>query len=208
MALFLTSACPAAASARGGDRNFERAWRVFSNSQTDKAVEYFKKAAQEYAQALQEDPPSRTMRFPSTLIKAGISFYYAGDYDQCVKTMKLAVRKDERIWEADIYTALSQARQGDADAALKSLGLFLDSMSSQRFITNEVVSQMPGMKDGSVPLANGMELIEQSVQRQIVDNVVKTKNRRAGPIPKEQCSGPYWWRMSASPCSTASSSYD
>ena len=199
--MLLTAVIPASASVRGGDREFERAWRIFSARQADRATDYFKGAAEQYGEAMREDPMSRTMRFQSTLIKAGISSYYAGDFDQSIKAMQLAVRKDERIWESDLYTALSYARKGDRENAMLFIGKFMDSMSSQRFITDAVLRQMPGMKAGTISLEDGFADIDRATKAQFVDNILRNSNRRTMQVPGEECSGAFWWRKNAAPCS-------
>lgn len=93
----LALALPALAdSVYTGDRNFERAWRVYVTRNNPKAEEYFTASAQAYAAALQKDPQERTMRFQSTRVKAGISMYFAGDYDLCIKTLTQAQGKKTR----------------------------------------------------------------------------------------------------------------
>lgn len=198
--VLLTTVAPTTASVSGGDREFERAWRVFTARQEDRATDYFKAAAALYGEAMSEDPMGRTMRFQSTLLKAGISSYYAGQYDQSIKAMGLAVRKGERIWESDLYTALSYAMKGDKEKAMEFIGKFMDSMSSQRFITDAVQRQMPGLKAGTTSLEDGFADIDDATKKQFVDNILRNSNRRTMGTPMEQCSGTFWWRLNAAPC--------
>lgn len=198
----LALALPALAdSVYTGDRNFERAWRVYVTRNNPKAEEYFTAAARAYAAALQKDPQERTMRFQSSMVKAGISMYFAGDYDLCIKTLTQAQGKKDKIWDAALFTALAQGRKGDTDATLKAFDKFLDANPSQRYITTEMAKVLPGVKDGSVKLADAIDGIERETQRQFVNNVNRY-NHLNGTIPaSEACSGAYWWRKNISPCS-------
>ena len=203
-ALLISAAVPALAwrSVRAGDKNFERAWRAYTSKQTDKANRYFTDAADDYGQALKEDPPSRTTRFPTTLIKAGISFYQAKRYLECVDTMKLTHRRNERIWEADLFSALAYARLGDSEKTLKELALFMEALSSQRLITSAVTVQVKGLEDGSISLDSAANTLESVTQQQFVKNVSINNSPQKSTIPNERCTGNYWWRYNATPCNS------
>ena len=60
---------------------------------------------------------------------------------------------------------------------------------SQRLITTEMGRVLPGVKDGTVKLADAIDSIEQATQQQFVQNVQRY-NRRNGMIPAtEACNG-------------------
>ena len=70
--LVLAMALPSPASpVNDGDRNFQRAWRVYVTRNNEQALEYFKASAQAYGEALQQDPVDRTMKFQSSMDKGG-----------------------------------------------------------------------------------------------------------------------------------------
>ncbi|MEZ7198792.1 tetratricopeptide repeat protein [Pseudodesulfovibrio karagichevae] len=200
--LVLAFALPAMAdSVDIGNRNFERAWRVYVTRNDEKAAEYFKASADAYAQALGEDPVSRTMNFQSSLDKAGIAMYFAGQYDQSIKTLTEAQGEKDKIWDAALFIALSEGRKGDKEAALKAFDKFLEANPSQRFITSEMSRVLPGVKDGSIKLSDAIDAIERETQHQFVQNVLRYNNRN-GMIPaSEACNGSYWWRYNSAPCS-------
>ena len=190
-----------------GDRNFQRAWRVYVTRNNAKALEYFKASAQAYGEALQQDPVDRTMKFQSSLDKAGIAMYFAGQYDQSIKTLTEAQGEKDKIWDAALFIALSQGRKGDTEATLEAFDKFLEANPSQRLITTEMGRILPGVKDGTVKLSDAIDSIEQATQQQFVHNVQRN-NRRNGMIPAtEACNGPYWWRHNSAPCSASVQRY-
>jgi tetratricopeptide (TPR) repeat protein len=201
-------ALPAAAdSVDIGNRNFERAWRVYVTRDDAKATAYFKASAQAYGEALRREPMDRTMAFQSSLDKAGIAMYFAGQYDQSIKTLTEAQGENDKIWDAALFIALSQGRKGDKEAALKAFDKFLETNSSQRFITTEMSRVLPGVKDGTAKLSDAIDAIERETQHQFVQNVLQY-NRRNGMIPAtEACNGPYWWRYNSAPCSSSVQRY-
>lgn len=182
-----------------GNRNFERAWRVYVTRNDPKAEEYFKASAQAYAAALQEDPMERTMKFQSSMVKAGIAMYFAGDYDLCIKTLTTAQGKDDKIWDAALFAALAQGRKGDVKATLAAFDKFLAANSSQRYITTEMSKVLPGVENGTIKLADAIDAIEKETQHQFVDNVNRYDRLNTAPAP-EACNGAYWWRKNSAPC--------
>ncbi|MGE4424258.1 MAG: hypothetical protein AB7D39_18305 [Pseudodesulfovibrio sp.] len=200
--LVLALALPAAAdSVDIGNRNFERAWRVYVTRNNEKAMEYFKASAQAYGEALRQEPMDRTMGFQSSLDKAGIAMYFAGQYDQSIKTLTEAQGEKDKIWDAALFIALSEGRKGDKEATLKAFDKFLEANPSQRFITTEMSRVLPGVRDGSIKLSDAIDSIERETQHQFVQNVLRYNNRN-GMIPAtEACNGSYWWRNNSAPCS-------
>lgn len=183
-----------------GDKNFERAWNAFNFNQMDKADAYFKAAADNYRETTNDDPPARTTRFRSTRLKAGISFYFAGEYEACVKAMKLAVTRKESVWEANLFSGLSYARMDDKDNTIKSLTLFIDDMSSQRVLTNVVIPQLKGIEDGTIQLQAAADAIDKAFHDQISQNINLSRTPQNTSIPGEHCSRRYWWRYNKKPC--------
>lgn len=193
-------ACSAHAwrSIRTGQKNFERAWSSWLYKRPDKAAEEFSKAADAFAAALAEVPPSRTTEFPSNLTMAGISLYFAGRYEQCYSPMEMAARKDRTIWEALLIPAMASARLGDKEATAKYLDAYLQSPSDQFVINSEAVKQQQALKAGSANLDAMADALEAAMLQQILRNV-NTVGRRA-PLPVNQCNGQFWWRYSRKPC--------
>jgi tetratricopeptide (TPR) repeat protein len=200
--LVLGMSLPAAASpVTTGDRNFQRAWRVYVTRNNEKAVAYFKASAQAYGEALGQEPMDRTMGFQSSLVKAGIAMYFAGEYDKSIKTLTRAQGDKDKIWDAALFIALSEGRKGDKEATLAALDKFLEANPSQRLITTEMGRVLPGVKDGSVKLSDAIDSIQRETQHQFVENVLRY-NKRNGMVPAyEACNGAYWWRYNSSPCS-------
>lgn len=200
--LILATALPATADPVSlGDRKFQRAWRMYVTRSNDKAVGHFKDAAATYAEALRHDPPLRTMKFQSNMVEAGIAMYFAGEYDLCIKTLENALGEKDKIWDAALFIALAQGKKGDKEASLKAFDRFLDSNPSQRYITTQMSKVLPGVKDGSVPLADAIASIEKETQHQFVENVARY-NGRDNVIPStDSCNGAYWWRQNSTPCS-------
>ncbi|BCS88384.1 tetratricopeptide repeat protein [Pseudodesulfovibrio sediminis] len=193
----------AGANTRVGDKNFERAWRLFTSKQGDKANDFFKKAADSYGLALQADPPNRTALFPSSLLKAGISFYYAGRYKECLDAMEMAHRKEEKkAWEASLYMALSYARLDNREKTIETLEQFNETMSSQRRITAATIAQLQKLDKNETTLEETAAVLEHATMRQFVENTTRNTSPRNIFPAKEQCGGGYWWRQNASPCSS------
>jgi len=202
-------ATAAFASVKTGDRNFERAWRTYVSKQMDKARGHFTAAAQGYGEALKEDPPSRIALFPSTLLKAGIAFYYAGRYQECIDAMEMAHRKEEKkVWEASLFMALSQARMGNREQASKDLEQFRATMSSQRMITNEIQTQLARMGKGEATMEEATQAIENATMLQFSENVKRNRSPRDVFPAVEQCGGTYWWRQNDAPCSRLNFRWD
>ncbi|WP_319581805.1 tetratricopeptide repeat protein [uncultured Pseudodesulfovibrio sp.] len=190
-----------------GDRNFQRAWRVYVTRNNDKAMEYFKAAAQAYGEALQQDPLDRTMKFQSSLDKAGIAMYFAGRYDESIKVLTDAQGEKDKIWDAALFIALSQGRKGDQEAALKAFDKFLEANPSQRMISSEMARVLPGVQKGTIKLADAIDAIEQATQQQFVQNVQRYNNRNGMMPATNACNGPYWWRYNSAPCSSSVQRY-
>ncbi|NDV18536.1 hypothetical protein GO013_03770 [Pseudodesulfovibrio sp. JC047] len=204
-ALVLATAIPAQAwrSIQNGDRNFERAWRAYTSRQTDKATGYFTKAADLYAEGLNQDPPTRTARFPSTLAKAGIAFYAAGRYQECIETMKLTLTRDDRMWEPALYTALSYARLGDAEKTKEELHHFVTRLSSQRFISDMVTKQITELEAGTTSLDAAADALDSVTQYQFIENINRNYSPRDVGLATERCNAAYWWRRNMEPCSAS-----
>ena len=171
-----------------GQKNFERAWQAYTSLQPDKADKFFKTAATAYAKALAADPPSRTARFASTLAMAGISFYYAGRYEECIDTMGLAYRKEDRIWEANLFIGLSRARLDDKAKAVKFLNLYLQSTPSQRILSNSIAQQIKVLEADSSPLSDAADQIEKAIPLQFVNNINLNNSPRSSNPATERCS--------------------
>ncbi len=197
--VLLTPSAQAWRSVRTGQKNFERAWSAFLFKRSDKATEYFGKAADAFGLALAENPPSRTTMFPSNLTMAGISAYYAGRYDQAINALDKAIYKDDTIWEAFLYTALSHARQGDKAKTVEYLERYLKSNPSQPILSNVVQKQLTDLQTDSGPLDGVAPALEEAAFRQF-DNNVTFKGRNTSN-DAGQCNGTFWWRNSKAPCS-------
>ncbi|BDQ38633.1 hypothetical protein SYK_29930 [Pseudodesulfovibrio nedwellii] len=200
--LLLATVAPAQAwrSIQNGDKNFERAWRTYTTQQTAKSDGYFVRSADAYSDGLKADPPSRTARFPSTLAKAGISFYYAKRYQECVDTMKVTLTRDKRMWEPALYTALSYARLGDSENTIKTLQTFVTSLSSQRIISDAAVLQVKDLEAGTANLDNVADALDAATQKQFIENISRNNSPRDIGLTAERCNGAYWWRRNMAPC--------
>lgn len=203
--LLFAAAAPAQAwrSVQNGDRNFERAWRTYTTQQTAKAEGYFIRAADSYSDALKADPPSRTTRFPSTLAKAGISFYHAKRYQECVDTMKVTLTRDKRMWEPGLYTALSYARLGDSENTIKALQAFVTSLSSQRIISDAAMLQIKSLEAGTTDISNVADALDAATQKQFIENISRNNSPRDIGLTAERCNGAYWWRKNMAPCNSS-----
>lgn len=184
-------------SARTGQRNFERAWSAFMSKQPDTAMEYFAKSADAYGLALDENPPSRTTTFPSSLTMAGISGYYAGRNGQVLEAMSQALDKDDSIWEAYIYTALAYARMNDKAHAEEFLEKYIKSNPAQPILSSEVQRQRSVLDDGAA-VAGIVPPLESALFDQFHNNVLFVG--RKADDPGGMCSGPFWWRNNRQPC--------
>jgi len=185
-------------SVRTGQKNFERAWSAYILKKQDKADKYFTKSAEGFGIALKEYPPSRTAMFPSNLAMAGISFYYAGQYQQCIDTMDKAAYKDDKIWEAYIYTALSYARTDNNDETIKYLKAYIKSAPMQSMLSNEVKKQTTNLETNSGTLTAAADALDAAAFKQFNYNI----NLQGNNITNfnNQCTGSYWWRNNRSPC--------
>ena len=196
--LFASSAL-AWRSVRTGQKNFERAWSAYLFKQPDKAQGYFVKAADAFAEALAETPPSRTTMFASNLAMAGISLYHAGRYQECIDAMAKAMTKDGRMWEAPLYTALSHARLGEAAKTVESLKAYLKTSPTQAILSEEVNRQLTNLETGSGSLDGAADAVDAAAFDQFSNNETFTGPNASNG--NERCDGVYWWRNNKSPCS-------
>lgn len=187
-------------SVRTGKHNFEKAWLAYANLQDAKAMSYFEQSASAFAEALAVDPPSKTARYVSNLTMAGISFYYAGRYDECIENMTLAHRKEKRIWEANLFIGLSHGRLGNKANAIEFLNLYLQSMPSQRNLSDTVIKQLAALDAGETTLAEALNEVDKATQLQFIHNISLNFTPRSSNPSTERCSGAYWWRKNSSPC--------
>ncbi|MEF2230809.1 MAG: hypothetical protein V3571_07760 [Pseudodesulfovibrio sp.] len=185
-------------SARMGQKSFERAWNAFLSKRADDARQYFYKAADAYGLALDENPPSRTTMFPSSLTMAGISAYYGGRYELSVTAMGKAIEKDDSIWEAYIYTAMSKARMDDKAGTIDFLEQYLKSNPGQSILSNEVQKQLTDLQTNSGSLDQAAPALEDAVFRQFSNNF--TFVNRTANDPAGLCDGTFWWRYNKAPC--------
>ena len=184
------------------DKNFERAWLAYATLRTDKAYEYFAEASAHYAEALAQDPPSRVAQYPSSRVKAGMAHYFAGRYKQCIESMLASRRTGERIWEADLFTAMAHARLGDRDNAVGNLSLFLEGLPPVRMLFTTVRSELAALEDGE-DLDRSADVLETTVQKQIVDDIRRTTSPNTIMPVTERCNGTFWWRRNKQPCSAS-----
>ena len=197
VALFLPSA-HAWRSVRTGQKNFERAWSAYLFKNQDRADQYFAKAADAFAQALAENPPSRTTMFVSNLTQAGMSMYYAGRYDQAIDAMDKAIFKDDSVWEPFIYTALSQARKGDAREAVIFLKRYLKANPNQPFLSDEVQKQIEGVEEKGASIEDAAAALDGVLLQQFINNL-NFRGRNPGSVDG-LCEGRFWWRYNRAPC--------
>lgn len=185
-------------SIRTGQKNFQRAWNAYLSKQPDKAGGYFAKAADAFGQALAEVPPSRTTMFPSNLTMGGMSLYYSGRYEAAVKAMAKAADKEEDIWEAYLYAALSQAHLGNGSEMEAGLKAYLDTSPGQPILSNAVKKQLAALEKDPNSAEAGIALIENALQDQFINNY--TFSRKSSANGKNACSGQFWWRYFKAPC--------
>lgn len=198
LCFLLTTTASAWRDTRMGDRNFERAWSAYMFKRTDAAKQYFTKAANSYAEGLAQNPPPRSALFVSTLVKSGMSFYFADQFEQCVKTMGMAMEKDKRIWETYLFSALAQAALGNKDQTIAMLKQYQRVEPYQPRISNALGKQFSDLEAGSVSLEEARQIIEAATQDQFINNMTVTGQGAA--TGKEQCNGNYWWRNNKAPC--------
>lgn len=184
---------------RTGQRNFERAWAAFLSQRRDDAMTYFAKAADAYAQALAEKPPTRTTLFPSNLTMAGISAYYAGRYDLAIQALGMALDRDDSIWEGYLYTGLAYARQGNSAKAMEFLEKYVKSNPSQPILSSAVLAQVSAVETEGASLDQVAPAVEQGAFDQFHNNMLFVGNRADSPA--DGCSGAFWWRNNRAPCS-------
>jgi tetratricopeptide (TPR) repeat protein len=204
-ALILATALLAACSTppvKTADKNFERAWLAYTTLRTDQAVGYFADAADDYAKALEADQPSRVAQYPSSRVKAGMANYFAGRFEECIASMAAARRTGERIWEADLFTALAHARLGDRDKAIGNLALFLEGLPPVRMVFEIAQVQLAGLQYGA-DLDRTADILEESVQKQIVEDIRLTLSPNTIMPVTERCNGTFWWRRNKKPCSAS-----
>jgi hypothetical protein len=197
-AMLTPAASHAWTSVRTGQKNFERAWSAFMFKRTEPAMEYFAKAADFFGAGLTEEPPSRTTMFASNLTMAGMSLYYAGRHQEVAAPMKKAMDKDDRIWEAPLYTALACARLGDKAGTIDHLTLFLKTSPGQPILAGAVIRQLDSLKQGQGSLADTASVLERAAFEQFDNNITFVGINVSNP--QDACDGTYWWRYSRSPC--------
>lgn len=198
LTMFATSAF-AWRSVRTGQKNFERAWSAYLFKRHEKAKEHYIKAANAFGEALAEKPPSRTTMFASNLTLAGMSLYNADRYEETIDAMKKATSKDRRLWEAPLYTALSQAQLGDKAKTIEALHAYIKTSPGQAILSNEVNKQLTDLETDSGTLESAVKKIEAAIFTQFSQNV--TLNGRSAPDENGLCNGRYWWRYNKAPCS-------
>lgn len=185
-------------SIRSAQKGFERAWSAYSFNRIDGAKEHFAKAADSFASALAENPPSRTTMFPSNLNMAGISFYFSGRYQDCIDTMKILLKKDKQSWEAPLYSALSYARMNEQADALKQFEFYLDQSPSQPIISNAVKEQITALENTKPQMDGVADTIENALKDQYESNLHLVG--RTVSNENEKCDGAFWWRYNRRPC--------
>lgn len=189
---------------RTGARNFEKAWQAYTSLMDDKARGHFVVAADAFAKGLNADPTSRSARQSSNLTMAGISFYMVGRYAESVDAMNMAYRVENKMWEANLFIGLSWLRQGDKTKGLEFLQKYLESMPSQRILSNMVAKQMGEMNDGVTDLDEAAANIDKAVQLQFIHNISLNYSPCSLSPSTEQCRGPYWWRRNSARCDLTS----
>ncbi|MBG0791272.1 MAG: hypothetical protein H0S80_12335 [Desulfovibrionaceae bacterium] len=199
IAVLLLAACNTP-PIKTADKHFERAWLAYTTLRTDAAMGYFAEAADYYAEALEKE--SRVARYPSNRIKAGMSFYFAGEYERCIESMLDSRRTGERIWEADLFTSLAHARKGERDNAVGNLALFLEGMPPVRMLFDVVRTQVTAMETGA-DLGRSADLLEETLQKQVVDDIRRTLSPNTVMPLTERCNGTFWWRRNKQPCSAS-----
>ncbi len=193
----LTTSALAWQSTRIGERNFQRAWSAYAYKRPEAAKQYFTAAATSFAEGLAQTPPARSTMFASNLAKAGMSFYYAGRYQESIDTMGKAAKKDDRLWEAFLYSGLSYARLGNKAKTLEQFQTFLKASPAQPLLSSEVSNQMNELEMENGSLADAVAAIEKAALAQTLRNINFGQDSNT---PIERCSGRYWWRYNKAPC--------
>lgn len=180
---------------RVGNKNFERGWSMLIHGDRDGANEQFVTGAKAFAEALGEDPRSSYTDFTSNLTKAGMTFYYAGRYQEAVEVMGEVYGKDNRVWEAPIYAALAYAAMGDRENTLEWLKKYRESLATQYIISNAVVEQEKALADG-VDIAAVAKELDDAVVQQFWSNT----GQKQSAMGNEKCGSSFWWRYAFKPC--------
>jgi len=183
---------------RSGRKNFERAWSASFFLKEDKANTYYRAAAHAFEEALAQTPPSRTALFASNLAQAGISFYYAGKNDLCISTMDMAFKKDDRLWEAPLFSAMAHARKKAASATQTLLEKYMATSPGQPILSDEVSRQLESLDSTPLSLRTTVAKLEQAYRLQIRNNLKSIG--RGSEAPMDLCNGNYWWRQNRTPC--------
>lgn len=195
--LVVTLSAQAVSPIRSGEKNFERAWKSLMLSSPDKAMGYFATAADAFAEALAQDPPSRNTNFPSNLMKAGMSFYYADRYQESLGAMGRLKGNDSKQWEVNIFSALSYGMLGDKAKMMDALESYAELLPGQAILSQEVEKQFVDLQNGNVTPEDAAIMVEKQLVRQYMTNVNRHSSWTAG---NERCNGAYWWRYNRSPC--------
>lgn len=191
-------ACDNMTPARKGNKDFERAWRSLMLKDFAKASDYFADGAEDYAEALADKSDSRLIEFGSTQAKAGMSFYFAGRYQEAADTMKALADVEKELWEAPLFAALSHGRLGDREAFVHWLELFRANNPGLAKLNETMRATVIGLTSRTMSLEEATETLEQGVISQYIHNV--RIGVTTGTIGKERCEGQYWWRFYDTPC--------
>lgn len=183
---------------RLGEKNFERGWLRLVDNSRDAANDHFSTGADAFAEALAQDPRSRSTNFDSNLTKAGMSFYYAGRYDESIKAMAEVYNEKTTLWESAIYPATAYAFLGDKTKTLEWLKVFHNMYSGQHDIANTAVRVIKDLEKGNMDVRQAAATLDKALTMQFIRNVgLKGQNHVFG---NEKCSGSYWWRFNRKPC--------
>jgi tetratricopeptide (TPR) repeat protein len=183
---------------RIGESNFERGWRRLMHDNREEAVEAFAVGAQAYSEALAEQPRARYTNFLSNLAKAGMSFYYAGRFEEAADVLAEVYEPNSKLWESAIYSAMSYAYLGDKAKTIEWLERFHAMYSDAQILSNVAHRQLVGLVSGDVSTDAAADALDKAVFRQSRYNVSNMGQAQA--FGSDSCSGAYWWRYAYRPC--------
>lgn len=183
---------------RIGEKNFERGWLRLSLGNREKAVEYFSVGAQAFAEALDEKPRRRQTSFPSNLIKAGMTFYFAERFEEVVPVMVQADSGYGLPWEVPMFSALASARRGSKADTISWLDAYFGLSAGQRLFSKAAREQRELLVQDKTSVGEAAKVLDAAMIRQFWYNT--GTQRQVTARGQDTCGGSFWWRHAFKPC--------
>lgn len=201
VALLAGTLCACVPTLRVADGNFQKARHLRLAGLDEEAAPKYAEAASAYSNEFTRRSEDGRAPFLSSRLKAGMSMYWSGRHKDAFELFNGLFDAGGRSLETIVYGGLSAAALDRREDAVKMWSA-MDATYGMYILQQGIEDALEKLEGGSITLPRAAEQVRDALWRQDRKNVRTNLKPQTQLDPPEHCAGRFWWRYSASPCST------